>query len=98
MNKLNEILQKIAASVQVVLDGTLNLAFQPLFYLLAIIEGIIEVWTVDEDEAEEEIDEKPKQNVTTYSSPNDGRMGPEEEWDCDYPIGHIGFRQNHKTE
>lgn len=98
MEKLNEILSKIVASLQVISNAVISLLFQPIFYLIAIIEGIIDVWTVDEDEAEEEIDEKPKQNVTTYSSPNDGRMGPEEEWDCDYPLGRIGFKQNHKTE
>lgn len=89
MEKLNEIIQKIAASVQVVLDGTLNLAFQPLFYLVAIIEGIIEVWTVDDDEDEEEYEEP--QQVTQLPSTNAGRYAEE----VDYPIGHIGFKQNH---
>ena len=89
MDKLNEILQKIAASVQVVLDGVLNLAFQPLFYLLAIIEGIIEVWTADEDN--EEYEEQPQ--VTQLPSTNAGRYAEE----VDYPLGRIGFKQNHKT-
>ena len=83
MEKLNEIIQKITASVQVVLDGTLNLAFQPLFYLLAIIEGIIEVWTATPDN--EEYEEQPQ--VTQLPSTNTDRY-PEE---VEYPIG---FRQN----
>lgn len=95
MEQLNEIIQGIQSSIQVIIDALLSLAFQPIYYLIAIIQSIIDVWSEEEDEFEAE---PPQQQVTVYSSANDGRMGPEEEWDCNYPLGHIGFKINKKEQ
>ena len=98
MVKVNQILVNIQSSIQYVLDTVLNLAFQPLYAIIAIIQAIVEIWTANDEEEETEEQEVPQQNVTTYSSANDGRRGPEEEWDCDYPLGRIGFKINQKEK
>ena len=97
MDKLNEIIQKIQTTIQAIIDGLLSLAFQPIYFLLAIVESIINIWTGNDEETDIVRDE-PQQQVTVYSSANDGRMGPEEEWDCNYPLGHIGFKINKKEQ
>ena len=97
MDKLNEIIERIQSSIQVVIDGLLTLVFQPVYFFLAIIESIINIWT-DNDEETGTVQDEPQQQVTVYSSANDGRMGPEEEWDCNYPLGHIGFKINKKEQ
>lgn len=98
MVKVNQILVNIQSSIQYVLDTVLNLAFQPLYVIIAIIQAIVEIWTVSDEEEETEEQEVPQPNVTTYSSANDGCRGPEEEWDCDYPLGRIGFKINQKEK
>jgi len=94
MEKLIDILSKILASVQVVFNGVLSLIFQPLFYLISIIQGIVDVWSEEEEEFEPE---QPQQNVTEYPSTNAGRPYPEE---CDPPVCEhkIGYRINHQEQ
>ena len=91
MEKLIDILSKILASIQVVFNAVLSLIFQPLFYLISIIQGIIEVW-------QEECIEPPVegQQVTQYPSANEGKFAEE----CELPIGRqrIGFKNQHELE
>lgn len=84
MEKLIEILTNILASIQVICNAVLSLLFQPLFYLISIIQGIIDVWS-----EEEENEDVEQQQVTQLPSTNAGRYAEEVE----YPIG---FRQNRK--
>lgn len=96
MEKITVIVSNLVNSVQVIVDVLINLAFQPVFVVLTIVQNLIEIWSPEP--VEEETDQEPQQTVTTYSSANDGRRGPEEEWDCDYPLGRIGFKINHKEQ
>lgn len=92
MEKLIEILTNILASIQVICNAVLSLLFQPLFYLISIIQGIIEVWQ------QEECIEPPVegQQVTQYPSANEGKFAEE----CELPIGRqrIGFKNKHELE
>lgn len=97
MVKLNTIVVNIQSSIQYIIDTVLNLAFQPLYALITIIQAIVEIWTTnDEEEAEEE---EPQQQVTEYPSANAGRPYPEE---VDLPAcneeHHIGFKINQKEK
>ena len=98
MEKVNQILVNIQSSIQYVLDTVLNLAFQPLYAIIAIIQAIVEIWTANDEEEEEE-QEEPQQQVTEYPSANAGRPYPEE---VDYPAcdeeHHIGFKINQKEQ
>lgn len=95
MEKLIDILSKILASIQVVFNAVLSLIFQPLFYLISIIQGIIEVW--QEEPVEEFEAEQPQQQVTVYPSTNENRYAEE----CDLPACNeehrIGYKIN-RTE
>lgn len=91
MEKVNEIISNIANSVQLIVDVLLGLCFQPVFAITAIIQGIIEIWTA-EDEVEEP-EQQPQQTVTTYPSTNEGRYAEE----CDLPACEehkIGYKIN----
>ena len=89
MEKLIDILSKILASIQVVFNAVLSLIFQPLFYLISIIQGIVEVW--QEEPVEEFEAEQPQQQVTVYPSTNENRYAEE----CDLPACHkIGYKIN----
>lgn len=93
MEKLNQILVNIQSSIQYVLDTVLNLAFQPLYAIIAIIQAIIEIWTEnnDDDNEEETQDDEPQQQVTVYPSANEGKYAEE----CELPVAHkIGYRIN----
>lgn len=99
MEKLNDFIYRIMSSIQVILNVFVNLVFQPFYSLATIIEGLAAIWCNEiEYEEEQKPEQQPQQNVTTYSSANDGRMGPEEEWDCDYPLGRIGFKINQSEQ
>ena len=89
MEKLNKVLVNIQSSIQYVVDAVIGLLFQPLYAIVAIIQALIEIWSADEADEEEE---QPQQNVTTYPSTNEGRYAEE----CDLPIGRqrIGFHTN----
>lgn len=89
---IQEILTKIEQSLQCILMYLLNLAFQPIYCILQIIQGILDVWEVDTEVAEEE--QRPQ--VTQFPSTNEGKYAEE----CDYPIGqrHIGFHVNKAEE
>lgn len=90
MEKLNEIFQKIQSTIQVVADGLISLFFQPVYFIIAIIQSIIDVWS-DDDEEEETQDEEPQQQVTVYPSVNEGKYAEE----CELPVAHkIGYRIN----
>ena len=93
MEKLIDILSKILASIQVVFNGVLSFIFQPLFYLITIIQGIIDVWSEEEEEFEAE---QPQQNVTVFPSTNENRYAEE----CDLPAcdHKIGYRINQKEQ
>jgi hypothetical protein len=93
MEKITVIVSNLVNSVQVIVDVLINLAFQPVFALITIIQSLIEIWS---PEPEEETEQQPQQTVTTYPSTNEGKY-PEE---CDYPIGRqrIGFRQSEVDE
>lgn len=99
MEKLNQILVNIQSSIQYVLDTVLNLAFQPLYAIIAIFQAIVEIWTTNDEEEEEMQDEEPQQQVTEYPSANAGRPYPEE---VDLPAcneeHHIGFKINQKEK
>lgn len=95
MEKANQILVNIQSSIQYVIDTVLNLAFQPLYAIIAIIQAIIEIWTTnDEEDNEAEEQEEPQPNVTVYPSANEGKYAEE----CELPAcneeHHIGFRIN----
>ena len=99
MEKLNDFIYKLMSSIQVIANVLVSLVFQPFYSLLNIIEGLAAIWRSEiEYDEEQKPEQQPQQNVTTYSSANDGRMGPEEEWDCDYPLGRIGFKINQSEQ
>ena len=87
MDKITLIISNLVNSVQVVVDVLINLIFQPVFALITIIQSLIEIWSAEEVEEEQQ-----QQTVTTYPSANEGKY-PEE---VDYPIGRqrIGFHIN----
>lgn len=92
MNKLNDIIQRIQTTIQAVIDGLLSLAFQPVYFFLAIIESIVNIWT-DSDEETDTVQDTPQ--VAQYPSTNEGRY-PDE---CDYPVAHkIGYKVNTKEQ
>ena len=88
MEKITLIVSNIVNSVQVIVDVLINLIFQPIFALITIVQSLIEIWSAEPDEEEQE----PQQTVTTYPSTNEGRYADE----CEYPIGRrrIGFHTN----
>jgi hypothetical protein len=104
MKKLNEIIQGIQSSIQVVLDAALALAFQPIYLLISIIQSIIEVWKNLTDDTTGEYEEgvqafregEKTPTVTVYPSTNEGKYAEE----CEYPIGRqqIGFHINRKEQ
>ncbi len=50
MEKIQEIVQNIIASVQYIADAVIYLLFQPIVVLLQVIEGIMNIWTPAEEE------------------------------------------------
>lgn len=94
MEKVNDILINVLATLQVLMNNLLNLVFQPLFCIISIIQGIIEVWKSAEntnDTNATETNDSPV--VMQYPSTNESYCVGE----IDYPIGnerHIGFRIN----
>lgn len=94
MDKVNEIIINILATLQVLANNILNLLFQPFFCITSIIQGVYEVWkpaTETNNTNTTETNGSPV--VMQYPSTNEGKFAEE----CDYPIGnerHIGFRIN----
>lgn len=88
MEKITLIISNLVNLVQVIVDVLINLVFQPVFALITIVQSLIEIWSPEDEEEEQE----PQQAVTTYPSTNEGKY-PEE---VDYPIGRqrIGFHIN----
>lgn len=85
MDKLNEIITNVLASLQAIANALLSLMFQPLFYLIGLIEAIKDIWT--EDNEEDLPSENP--NVTTYPSTNEGRYAEEVDYPaCEHKIGY----------
>lgn len=93
MDKLNEIIQRIQASIQAVIDGLLTLAFQPIYFLLAIVESIINIWT-DSDEETDIVRDEPQQQVTVYPSANEGKYAEEVDYPACNEEHHIGYKIN----
>ena len=85
---IQEIITKIEQSIQCVLAYVLNLLFQPIYCILQIVQGIMDVWEVDTDVPEEE--QRPQ--VTQFPSPNEGKYAE----DCDLPAcdHKIGYKIN----
>lgn len=86
---IQEILTKIEQSLQCILMYLLNLAFQPIYCILQMVQGILDVWEVDTDVQEEE--QRPQ--VTQFPSPNEGKYAE----DCDLPAcgeHKIGYKIN----
>lgn len=94
MDKLNDIFQCIQSTIQAIIDGLLSLGFQPVYFLLAIVESITNIWTADNEETDT-VQDEPQQQVAQYPSPNEGRYAEE----CDYPVAHkIGYKVNSKEQ
>lgn len=91
MEQLNEIIQGIQSSIQVIIDALLSLAFQPIYYLIAIIQSIIDVWSEGEEEFEAE---PPQQQVTVYPSANEGKYAEEVDYPACNEEHHIGYKIN----
>ena len=91
MEKLNEIIQGIQSSIQVIIDALLSLAFQPIYYLIAIIQSIVDVWSEEEEEFETE---QPQQQVTVYPSANEGKYAEEVDYPACNEEHHIGYKIN----
>lgn len=82
---IQEILTKIEQSLQCVLMYLLNLAFQPIYCILQIVQGILDVWEADTEVQEEE--QRPQ--VTQFPSTNEGKYAEEVEYPaCDHKIGY----------
>lgn len=77
MEKVNDIIYRLMSSVQMVLNVLVSLVFQPIYSITAIIDGLVQIWTPEEEEGTEQ------QQVTILPSTNEGRHSDE----CDYPIG-----------
>lgn len=88
MEKITVIVSNLVNSVQVIVDVLINLIFQPVFALITIIQSLIEIWSAEPEDEEEE----GEPQVTQYPSTNVGRFADEVE----YPIGRnkIGFHIN----
>ena len=91
MDKITKIVSNLVNSVQIIVDVLINLIFQPVFAVLTIVQSLIEIWSVDEVDEEEE---QPQQNVTTYPSANEGRYADEVELPACDEEHRIGFRIN----
>ena len=93
MDKVNQIIANVAASIQLILDYAINLCAQPFYFITAIIQGLVEIWS---GEPEEQPDEK--HNVSVYQSANEGKCGTEDDYDedvsCDPYSKQIGYRIN----
>lgn len=88
MEKITVIVSNLVNSVQVIVDVLINLAFQPIFALITIVQSLIEIWSGDENE---EVSEDVNEGVKVYPSTNEGRY-PEE---VELPVcNHIGFKIN----
>lgn len=93
MDKLNEIIERIQTSIQAVIDGVMSLAFQPIYFLLAIIESITNIWTGSDEETDIVRDE-PQQQVTVYPSANEGKYAEEVDYPACNEEHHIGYKIN----
>ena len=91
---IQEIITKIEQSIQCVLCYLLNLCFQPIYCILQIVQGIIDIWSPT---PEEETEHQPQQTVTVYPSANEGKYAEE----CELPAceeHHIGFKINQSEQ
>ena len=77
MENVNDIIYKLMSSVQMVLNVLVSLVFQPVYSITAIIDGLVQIWSPEEEE------ETEQQQVTILPSTNEGRHS--DEWN--YPIG-----------
>lgn len=93
MDRLNDIITNVLASLQAIANALLSLVFQPLFYLIGLIEAIKGIWTEDDDETPNE-----NPNVTTYPSTNEGRYAEEVDLPACNEEHHIGYRINQQEQ
>ena len=93
MDKVNEIIINILATLQVLANNILNLLFQPFFTITSIIQGVYEVWAVPPVVNNNNVPTETSPIVVQYPSTNDGRPYPEEVEPpaCEH---HIGFKIN----
>ena len=93
---IQEYITKIEQSIQCVLCYLLNLCFQPVYCLLSIIQGIIDIWDIENIIDPEE--EPQQSQYTVYPSANEGKYAE----DCDLPAcdeeHRIGFRINREEQ
>ena len=91
MDKVNEIIINILATLQVLANNLLNLVFQPFFCITSIIQGVYEVWKpATETNNSEATETNGSPVVMQYPSTNESYCVGE----IDYPIGRrkIGFK------
>lgn len=88
---LYEFINKLERSLQCVLCYLLNLCLQPIYIILQIAQGLVDIWG-----DEETIDPTEQtQVVTQLPSTNEGVCGE----NCDYPIGfHISQTEQAEIE
>ena len=60
MEKVNRIISNITASIQLIVDYALNLCAQPFYFITAVIDGLIGIWTAEEYDEEPEQPEYPE--------------------------------------
>ena len=54
MEKANQIIANITASIQLIVDYALNLCAQPFYFITAVIDGLIGIWSAEEYDDEEQ--------------------------------------------
>ena len=90
MEKITVIVSNLVNSVQVIVDVLINLAFQPVFAVLTIIQSLIEIWSGDVNEDANE----QQQQYTVYPSANEGKYAEEVDYPACEEEHHIGFKIN----
>ena len=94
MEKITVIVSNLVNSVQVIVDVLINLAFQPVFAVLTIIQSLIEIWSGDVNEDVNEDANEQQQQYTVYPSANEGKYAEEVDYPACEEEHHIGFKIN----
>ena len=95
MEKITVIVSNLVNSVQVIVDVLINLAFQPVFAVLTIIQSLIEIWSGD---VNEDVSEDVNGGVKVYPSTNENRYPDEVELPACNEEHHIGFKINREEQ
>lgn len=81
----------IMSALQIITNNLISLAFQPLYFILQIIQNISDLLNPETEQTEDNAEVQPQ--VTVYPSTNEGKYAEE----VDYPAcqeQHIGFKIN----